>query len=280
MTTSPLHSKQTVTDGIHTAVSYVYADAAARLAATGFITEDLYKLAWQTSDATLWILTAITPTWQSVTSGVPLGRTLTAGAGLTGGGDLTADRTFDVVAHADGSITVNANDIQVGVLATDAQHGVRGGGTQHAAVIPAGASGFMTGADKSKLDVSAKSYLQWGNDGVAATTTTRYLTPGWGDGTATTAVIQQTVPTDGTLRNLRVRHNGTAGNGNAIVYTVRVNGVATALAVSLASTSSTGSDTTNIVAVVAGDRVDVRVTKALTIATSPSDISASLEVRA
>lgn len=62
-------------------------------------------------------ITAITAT------AVPNTRTLTAGAGLTGGGDLSANRTFDVVAHVDGSVVVNANDVQVGVLATDAQHG-------------------------------------------------------------------------------------------------------------------------------------------------------------
>jgi len=78
-------------------------------------------------------------------------RSLTAGAGLTGGGDLQANRTFDVGANADGSIAVNANDIQVGILATDAQHGVRGGGTQHA-VATTGAAGFMSAADKTKLD--------------------------------------------------------------------------------------------------------------------------------
>jgi len=82
----------------------------------------------------------------------PLGRTLTAGAGLTGGGDLSIDRTFDVGANADGSITVNANDVQVGVLATDVQHGVRGGGTQHAVAVASGAAGFLSGADKAKLD--------------------------------------------------------------------------------------------------------------------------------
>ena len=85
-------------------------------------------------------------------TGVPAARILTAGAGLTGGGDLSADRTFDVIANADGSIAVNANDVQVGVLATDAQHGTRGGGAQHAVVVPAGANGFMSGADKTKLD--------------------------------------------------------------------------------------------------------------------------------
>jgi hypothetical protein len=39
------------------------------------------------------------------------GRTLTAGAGLTGGGTLAADRTFDVGAGT--GITVNANDVTV-----------------------------------------------------------------------------------------------------------------------------------------------------------------------
>jgi hypothetical protein len=45
-------------------------------------------------------------------------RTLTAGAGMTGGGDLSADRTFDVVANVDGTIVVNANDVQAGVMQT------------------------------------------------------------------------------------------------------------------------------------------------------------------
>lgn len=48
--------------------------------------------------------------------GAPPGtRTLTAGAGLTGGGDLSADRTFDIVA-TDGTITVAANSIGVGTV--------------------------------------------------------------------------------------------------------------------------------------------------------------------
>lgn len=76
---------------------------------------------------------------------------VTAGAGLTGGGASGAV-TLDVAANADASIVVNANDIQVGVLATDAQHGNRGGGALHAHVVAGGAAGFMTGADKTKLD--------------------------------------------------------------------------------------------------------------------------------
>lgn len=83
--------------------------------------------------------------------GVPASRTLTAGNGLTGGGDLSANRTFNVVGNVDGSIIANPDNVQVGVLATDAQHGVRGGGTQHA-VATTSVAGFMSAADKVKAD--------------------------------------------------------------------------------------------------------------------------------
>jgi len=74
---------------------------------------------------------------------------ITAGAGMTGGG--VGDVTLNVIANADGSITVNANDIQVGVLASDAQHGTRGGGTQHSLSSSSG-HGFMP---QSNLSSSA-----------------------------------------------------------------------------------------------------------------------------
>lgn len=94
-------------------------------------------------------------TWNIIgpsTSGfVPDSRQVIAGAGLTGGGDLSGDRTFNVGANGDGSIIVNTNDVQVGILATDAQHGFRGGGNLHDdATISA--SGFLSAADKIKLD--------------------------------------------------------------------------------------------------------------------------------
>lgn len=78
---------------------------------------------------------------------------VTAGDGLVDTG-TAADPILDVVANADGSIVVNADDLQVGVLASDAQHGARGGGSQHALAIAAGAAGFLSGADKTKLDAT------------------------------------------------------------------------------------------------------------------------------
>lgn len=95
--------------------------------------------------------------------------TLIAGTGLTGGGDLSTNRTFNVAANADGSITVNADDIQVGILATDAQHGARGGGTQHSAVTQS-VNGFMIASDKVKVD-------NFAGDTVNVTTTTTNATP-------------------------------------------------------------------------------------------------------
>lgn len=113
---------------------------------------------------TIWICTDDSPTIVGVDNitfvpFMPSGTASTAtqiiaGAGLTGGGTLAADRTLDVGANADGSIVVNANDVQVGVLATDAQHGNRGRGSLHT-VATTSEAGFMSAADKTKLDSGA-----------------------------------------------------------------------------------------------------------------------------
>ena len=78
--------------------------------------------------------------------------TVTAGSGLSGGGSLSStDIAVSVKAHADASVAVSAAGVQVGILASDSQHGLRGGGTQHAQVTGA-VDGFMIAADKTKLD--------------------------------------------------------------------------------------------------------------------------------
>lgn len=51
----------------HGVPNWVYADAAARLAAAGFIASDVTKWAWQLSDNTIWMLTDESPiTWLQV----------------------------------------------------------------------------------------------------------------------------------------------------------------------------------------------------------------------
>lgn len=119
--------------------------------------------------------------------------------------------------------------------------------------------------------------LIFGANSVLATTVSRFLYPGYSDDQAQTTTIQIVAPRAGILRNLRVRHNDPAGNGNAIVYTVRVNGTPTSLSASLASTSANGSDTSNTASVVAGDLIDLIVTKAAGVGTSPTDVTAMLE---
>jgi|GEM_PF-3424475 len=85
---------------------------------------------------------------------VPAARTVTAGNGLTGGGALSGNITLTVAPNADGSIVVAADSIGVGVLATDAQHGARGGGTQHA-VATSSVAGFLSAAGFTSIATSA-----------------------------------------------------------------------------------------------------------------------------
>lgn len=90
------HSDLLTSNGIHTPMSYSYADEAARTGATGFDANDLYKFAIQLDNTSVWMLTATTPTWTEIEAG-----SVTAGSGLTRtgddialGGTLTADAIF------------------------------------------------------------------------------------------------------------------------------------------------------------------------------------------
>jgi hypothetical protein len=137
------------------------------------------------------------------------------------------------------------------------------------------AGSHAPGAADELLTPSAS--VMFGANSISATITPRYLFPRFADSTAQTALIQWQVERDGTLRNLHVYQNVPAGNGNNIVYTVRVNGVPTLLAVTMASTASSGAELVESVPVSRGDLVDIEVTKALSIGSSPSDIVASME---
>lgn len=123
-----------------------------------------------------------------------------------------------------------------------------------------------------------KTILLFGASSVAATTVTRYLWPGFDNATAPTAPMQFRIPFSGTARNLFVRQNGFNGNGLPVVYSLRLNGVATALAASVPSTSIDGSNLVSSVAVAAGDVVDLVVTKAASVGASVTDVVVTLEI--
>lgn len=121
--------------------------------------------------------------------------------------------------------------------------------------------------------------LVFGADRVGATTTTRYLYAGNAERLAEITPYQILVTRPGNLQRFRVLQNVPNGNGSAIAYTVRVNGVATALAVSIPSTTGGGADLLSTVPVAAGDAVDVEITKAAGVGSSPRNVVATVEVK-
>jgi len=173
---------------------------------------------------------------------------------------------------------------------TDISAGGGGGVTDHTALtsLPWASSGhtgtadtfagFDGGGAATYLTAGGSAQLLWGDNTVGSTTTTRYLTPGYDDGLAETIPTQIRAIRAGTVQNMRVRHNTPGGNGNSIVYTLRVNGVASALSVTLASTASDNSDLASTVAVAAGDLLDIEVTKAAVVgAGGPNNVALTVE---
>ena len=78
-----MRHKEITLSYVHIPYNWVYADSTARAADTTVTSADLGKFARQSSDDSIWMLTATTPTWVSVSSS---GGTVTAG-----GGSLTAN---------------------------------------------------------------------------------------------------------------------------------------------------------------------------------------------
>jgi len=122
--------------------------------------------------------------------------------------------------------------------------------------------------------------LFWGNADVGAAVEDRFLSPGHEFALASlTDVMQIPVSGTGSLKNLYVRHNSAGGDGDSVVYTVMVNGVATAITVTLATGAiGQASDLVNTVAVVAGNRVSLRANKAVDITSGLIDVQVSVDL--
>lgn len=125
-----------------------------------------------------------------------------------------------------------------------------------------------------------RSILTWGNDSIAASADTRFLYAGRASVTAPLTAITGMVSTrGGQLRSFRVRHNSAVGNGNIVVYDVRINGVAQGLALSLVTGAiGDASDGVSSFAVNAGDVLTVTATKALGIGAGGIGVQFSCEL--
>lgn len=140
-------------------------------------------------------------------------------------------------------------------------------------VFGTGASGGSTGwvqHGAAEIDFGAQS--------AGTGSGTLFLAPGMGLVTAGATEIKMTATRPGAIRNMRF--TGTAGVGAATVtYRLRVNGVITAVLVSVANTAivATGTGT---VTVATGDKLSVQVTKTAVVATAQSNVCVSFEVTA
>lgn len=89
------HSEQTAIHRIH---SFEYADAAARLAATGFDDVDIGKVSHQLDNNTFHILTTTIPTWVEIT--IASGNVFTTDISLVAGQLLIGDGGFDILTES------------------------------------------------------------------------------------------------------------------------------------------------------------------------------------
>lgn len=71
-------------------------------------------------------------------------------------------------------------------------------------------------------------------------------------------LVETIVATGGTISKLRINLTAAPSTGKSFVYTLRVNGVDSALTCTVADAATTASDTTHSVSVAAGDRVSIK----------------------
>src|SRR3990172_1169563 len=166
-----LHENQGIIEGIHIAHNWEYANAAARTGATGLIADEVYRLALQLDDKSLWLLTATTPTWSQISPGT--GAWLLAkggtGAALTavdGGLVYSGASALAISAVADLQWNNSTKQLILGVAAVGSATGrlVFKTGTTVADGIE-----FGTGADRVSLYRSAADVLTTDDMLVAAT---------------------------------------------------------------------------------------------------------------
>ena len=117
-------------------------------------------------------------------------------------------------------------------------------------------------------------YIQVGKDGVLTPGETNYLT---------TSYVESDIATMGylvnkacTIRSLRIKVGVAPGVGQTVQFTVAINGVDSALTVSLAGTNTTALDSTHTATLFLGDTVNVKVVSSVSSVTENVMVSMEL----
>jgi hypothetical protein len=196
------------------------------------------------------------------TTKVETTRSISTSSPLSGGGDLSADRTLSIAdAVADGAtkgaaaFTAADFNSSSGVISIDYTNGQK---------ATSGQPGFLTAADwstfnsKPATDTMVFSSLP---NAVAAAGTTYYPITGTAAPAAEAGRVV-VMPYAGTLKNLYVRIGVTAQPATgSMVFTLRKNGANTAITVTFTNadgTNATKSDIANSVTVAAGDTISIQ----------------------
>jgi len=116
-----------------------------------------------------------------------------------------------------------------------------------------------------------------GTNDIATPADTRYLTPGWSPVTASTTVFEIEATDSVTLQNMRVRHNTPSADPTTIDYRLRINGVDTALTVTLAGNASSGSNLVDAVSAEPGDLIALVAVKGAIIVSGLLNVIVTME---
>ena len=121
--------------------------------------------------------------------------------------------------------------------------------------------------------ISTPSIIIWGEEGTVTKNNTWFMR--FGNGVSSTTEVRLPISSNCLMRNLRIR--AVSGSGAAVVFTVRKNGADTAITATVAASGTTGSDLTNVVSLVAGDDISLKIVTGNSN-TLIGDIVVSLEV--
>jgi len=224
MANSNKHGKQTIAQGIHGAIAYEYADAPARLSATGFQPEDIYKIAIQLDDKSVWILYSISPVlWAAVGSNPSLVQGISAGTTQAPGPTVVFSNVNGVSFGASGhTVTASVQPSGLGGIIAGTETATSGtlsfsngngitfginGSVLTASILPGAAAGI--GAVQGGTQTQTSGTLAFVNsNGIS-----------FGMSNSSQITASYTVPsTAGLLSNINVSGGTTSNNLSALVF--------------------------------------------------------------